>query len=163
MLSQDQYFDVLRVTPLTSIDLFLFHNNKLWLGKRTNEPAKGTFFTPGCKGHKYESQEQLAKRVAESELGITINFNKCKLIGVYDHTYYNNFRDASVGTHYVNCAYIYKLSDNDISSITLDHQHIEYIWLSIEDAISQPDVHNHVKITLYDIAKHRNDFSSFLS
>ena len=163
MLSQDQYFDVLRVTPLTSIDLFLFHNNKLWLGKRNNEPAKGTFFTPGCRGYKYESQEKLAKRVAYSELGITIDFNKCKLIGVYDHTYYNNFRDASIGTHYLNCAYIYKATDDDISYIRLDNQHNEYKWLSIEDAISEPSVHNHVKITLNDISKNLEQFSSFLS
>ena len=47
MLDVQTFKTVIENTPLVSIDLCLVCNNQLLLGKRTNEPLKGEWFTPG--------------------------------------------------------------------------------------------------------------------
>ena len=150
-LCHDDYYDVIRKTQLVSTDIYFFYKKSLFLGKRTNEPAKGWLFTPGCRAYKNETLSQTCTRLAKEELGLTILPSKCMFIGVYDHLYSNNFRDEKFGTHYVNIAYTYELSDEEKKQIKIDKQHSSVEWVPISKVLSDPRIHNLVKKTFVHI------------
>ena len=145
MLSKNKYLEVIKETTLTSIDLILINDNKIFLGWRNNQPAKNTWFTPGVRTYKNEVQKNALERLASTELNIKIDTSKCKLIGVYDHIYTNNFRNDDFGTHYVVSAYIYKLNDSDKNKIKTDNQHDNIKWLEINKLLDDNKVHQYVK------------------
>jgi len=41
-LDKSTYYDIIKLTTLTSIDLIFIYNNKVLVGLRNNNPAKGT-------------------------------------------------------------------------------------------------------------------------
>lgn len=145
MLSKSKYLEVIKETTLTSVDLILINDNKIFLGWRNNQPAKNTWFTPGVRTYKNETQKMGLERVATSELNINIDTNKCKLIGVYDHIYDNNFNNNEFGTHYVVTAYIYKLNNSDKNKIKTDDQHDKIKWLDLNKLLNDDKVHQYVK------------------
>jgi len=153
MQSPEKYYQIIKDTTLTSIDIYFIKDNKVLVGKRNNNPAKGYLFTPGCRTFKGEIQTEGLKRVAKKELGIDINPLDCKLIGVYDHIYENNFIDDLTKTHYVDVAYLYNISDKELSSINLDDQHDSFSLIDIDEALENKLVHNYVKLALVDIKK----------
>ena len=158
MLNPEKYYDIIKHTPLTSIDIFFTNKNKFLVGKRNNNPAKGYLFTPGCRTYKNETLSEGIVRVANTEVGIIIDPNKCKLIGVYDHIYEDNFMDKEIGTHYVNSAYHYNISDEEISKIKTDDQHDIFILVDIDEAIDKnselhKQIHKYVINTLKDYKK----------
>ena len=71
MLDVQTFKAVIENTPLVSIDLCLICNGQILLGKRRNEPLKGTWFTPGGRIHKNETWQDALLRVAEVELGLS--------------------------------------------------------------------------------------------
>ena len=113
------------------------------MGLRKNNPAKNYYFTPGVRTYKNENQIEAIKRVAKSELGIDINPENVKLVGVYDHIYDNNFDNNNFGTHYVVTAYLHKIENN--IKIELDNQHDEIKWINIDNMINDNKVHQYVK------------------
>jgi colanic acid biosynthesis protein WcaH len=145
MLSKNKYLEVIKETTLTSVDLILINNNKIFLGWRNNQPAKNTWFTPGVRTYKNETQQKALERLAVTELNIKIDTNKCKLMGVYDHIYHNNFRNEDFGTHYVVTAYIYKLNDSDKNQIKTDSQHDKTKWIELSKLLDDDKVHQYVK------------------
>jgi len=153
MQSPEKYYQIIKDTTLTSIDIYFIKDNKVLVGKRNNNPAKGYLFTPGCRTFKGEIQTEGLKRVAKKELGIDINPLDCKLIGVYDHIYENNFIDDLTKTHYVDVAYLYNISEKELGSINLDDQHDSFSLIDIDEALENKLVHNYVKLALVDIKK----------
>lgn len=151
MLSRQAYYNIIQQTTLTSIDLFFVNGNRILLGRRLNEPAKNYWFTPGCRTYKYETQRQGIQRVAKQEVGLNIDPNLAKFIGVYDHIYINNFMDNSFGTHYVNSAYMYLLSDAEYETIQKDEQHDSLLMMSIDEVLRNENVHLFVRNTLNDM------------
>ena len=141
---------MIKQTQIVSIDLIIKNkNNKYLLGKRKNNPAKGTLFTPGGRVFKNEQMRDGLKRILKDETGI-IKFQQVKFLGVYDHIYDNNFRDNEFGTHYVSHAYIiYLTSQPDLKE--MDDQHTEYYWLTRKQILENADCHIYVKNFFYDI------------
>lgn len=158
MQSPEKYYQIIKDTTLTSIDIYFMKDNKILVGKRNNNPAKDFLFTPGCRTFKGETQTEGLKRVAKKELGLNIDPSKCKLIGVYDHIYQNNFRDELTKTHYVDVAYLYKISDEELNNISLDNQHENFRLVDINETLNNNSelnnlVHDYVKLALIDIKK----------
>jgi|SaaInlStandDraft_7_1057024.scaffolds.fasta_scaffold26928_2 colanic acid biosynthesis protein WcaH len=148
MLSTNDYYNIIKETTLSSVDLFIIKDNKLLVCERENDPAKGYLFTPGCRTYKNETLKECGYRVAKSELNLDIDIDKLILIGVYDHIYENNFIDSTFGTHYVNTAYLYILN-SDNTNILLDHQHSNFKW--VNDVLNHDNIHSLVKTTYKDI------------
>ena len=73
-------------TPLISIDLLIANNNKILLGKRKNNPARGYYFSIGGRIYKNETIEQAIERISMEELRIKMN-GKSEFIGVFEHFY----------------------------------------------------------------------------
>lgn len=148
MLNTKNYLDVIEKTALTSVDLIIEYNNKILLGLRNNNPAKNYWFTPGCRTYRMETQKKALIRLAKTELNFNLNTKNCKLLGVYDHIYDNNFNNNNFGTHYVNTCYYLKI--NSEIFFKKDDQHENFKWFTLKELEESKDVHNLVKLFIPD-------------
>jgi len=129
---------IVKNTPLISIDFIVKKDNKILLGKRTNEPAKGYWFTIGGRIFKNETIKEAQKRILKEELNFIGEFTS-NFIGVFEHFYDTGFE--GIDTHYVNLAYEVEI---EVDKLPKD-QHSEYRWFNLEELLNAKDVHNYVK------------------
>tara|TARA_E500000178_G_C16449465_1_gene499502 strand:- start:6 stop:485 length:480 start_codon:yes stop_codon:yes gene_type:complete len=130
MLDTHTFKTVIENTPLVSIDLCLVCDGLLLLGKRTNEPLKGEWFTPGGRIHKNETWQDALLRIAEVELGLScIAVEDFSLIGMWDHFYNNSALDENTSTHYVNLPHYEEFQSRP--PIILDDQHGTFNWFDL--------------------------------
>jgi colanic acid biosynthesis protein WcaH len=144
-IPDEEFAVVVRAAPLISIDLVLRNIlGQVFVGRRANEPAKGTFFVPGGAVRKNETLDAAFRRIVHAETGIAACRSKASFLGVYEHFYAaNRFGDPGFGTHYVVLAY--ELLVAEATEIRLDSQHVEYLWLSLDDLRIHPEVHENTK------------------
>ncbi|HEY1607908.1 MAG TPA: GDP-mannose mannosyl hydrolase [Paraburkholderia sp.] len=147
MLSPTEFLDVLRLAPLVSIDLIVVDAlGRILLGHRRNRPARGTWFVPGGRIRKDERLDNAFTRVVETELGVA-GFERAAAMfhGVYEHLYDDNFLARNgIGTHNVVLAYSMELDSN--APVGRFDQHSQYMWLTPEELLAHPDVHENTKM-----------------
>ena len=114
LLSNEEFKSIIKLTPLVAFDMIIDYNDKILLGKRINEPAKGYYFIPGGRIMKNETLDDACKRLTQNELGFNIDFNKFKFHMNTQHIYDNNFFDNEFKTHYVCLCYKYRLTDKEL-------------------------------------------------
>ena len=144
MLDKEVFADVVRNTPLVSIDLIVRNSSgKYLLGMRNNEPARHYWFVPGGRVNKNEKLDDAFVRITEKELGKSFQRNDASFKGVYQHMYSTNFsQQGDFGTHYVVLAHVLDIGDYTPVS---DDQHDEYRWMSAEDILGDDKVHDYTK------------------
>ena len=143
-IPKEEYVDVIKKTQIISTDLVIFNpDGQVLLGKRNNEPAKNTWFVPGGRVRKFETIDDAVKRITHGELGNQLK--KTSDVGVYHHTYSNNFANNDHGTHYIVFAVNILLDDMKNITITPDDQHSELMWWNVEDILKSTDVHIYTK------------------
>jgi colanic acid biosynthesis protein WcaH len=135
---RNAFLDVVRNAPLVSIDLIVRdHDGRILVGRRVNEPAKGTWFVPGGSIHKDESLARALARISEAELGVALGPGDVGFAGVFEHFYDTNFAEVDgVSTHYIVLAHVVKRVF-DPATLPAD-QHSAWAWLSDP---AMPDVH----------------------
>ena len=130
MLDAQTFKTVIENAPLVSIDICLVCNGQVLLGKRTNQPLKGEWFTPGGRIHKNETWQDALLRITEVELGLSgIAVEDFSLMGVWDHFYTNSAVDQGISTHYVNLPHYAEFKSRP--QIALDNQHDEFKWFDL--------------------------------
>lgn len=141
MLDPEAFLDVVRDTPLVSIDLLVRDGERrLLMGLRTNEPARGAWFVPGGRILKDETLEEALARIARSELGLTVARSATRLVGVFTHRYDTNFAGApGISTHYVMLAH--ELAWTGILARLPLAQHTRYRWWTRDEAHRSGEVH----------------------
>lgn len=129
-LNNENFLKVIDSTPLVSIDLIVRDTKGcILMGKRSNQPALGSWFVPGGRIKKGEDLDSALARIGEAELCVNITRKEGRLIGVFDHLYETNFANVEgIHTQYVVIAYEFYL-DLDISKLPKD-QHSEWEWFS---------------------------------
>jgi colanic acid biosynthesis protein WcaH len=140
-LSHDAFLAVVRDTPLVSMDLVVPDGQgRLLMGRRINEPARGSWFVPGGRILKDEPLDDAFMRLTSIELGVALNRADAHLLGIYTHLYETNFAGApGITTHYVVLAYRLDLS---AGMDTLPRvQHSSYRWWARDEAIASGQVH----------------------
>jgi colanic acid biosynthesis protein WcaH len=144
-LSQEIITQIVKYTPLVSIDLIIRNKSKdVLLGLRTNEPAKGSWFVPGGRIRKNEHISNAFSRISKFELGFELEFSTAKFLGVYEHLYAQNFAQVpDVSTHYVVLAYEQFL-EYEMESFPLN-QHSEFRWWSVDSILQSDLVHTNTK------------------
>jgi colanic acid biosynthesis protein WcaH len=149
MLNKEDFYSVVEKTPLVSVDFIIKNNGKILLGHRNNNPARGTYFTPGGVIFKDERVIDAISRVLWDELGIEYDLitSNIEFNGVFNHMYPNNFKDESFGTHYVCLSYIINLElpIEEYGISISDSQHDDIEWRGTEAIINANDVHPLVK------------------
>jgi colanic acid biosynthesis protein WcaH len=132
-ISDGQFLEVIKNTPLVSIDLIVKdQEERILMGFRKNEPVKDTWFVPGGRIQKGETLDRSFERITSDELGITYTRDKARLIGVFDAIYDTNFLGIEgVGTHYV--AIGYEIKPTPVPRAFPTGQHRSYQWFSPMD------------------------------
>ncbi|NIJ45234.1 colanic acid biosynthesis protein WcaH [Wenyingzhuangia heitensis] len=145
MLPEKEYTEVVKNTPLISIDLVITDaDGKILLGYRLNKPAQHTWFVPGGVIRKNESFLEAFTRICEAELGFAINFSEATYVGLYEHMYPTNFaNDPNFGTHYVVNAFSVNIKQKAMELPKA--QHSEYWWATKEELLAHKDVHTNTK------------------
>jgi colanic acid biosynthesis protein WcaH len=135
---------VVRNAPLISIDLIIKdRENRILVGLRANNPAKGHYFVPGGRVIKDETLDEAFSRILKHETGLQATRHGAHLLGVYEHHYRTNrFGDPGFGTHYVVLAYELQLTDHP--AIKLDSQHTKLRWLRSSDDLDR--VHENARV-----------------
>jgi len=108
---------IVRSVPIVSIDLIVEYDGGVVLGRRANEPAKGSWFVPGGRVHKGETFEEAVDRVAESELGVDVRIERC--LGTYQH-FYDTAAVADTDKHYIATGFVVSVQDDGFDT---DDQH----------------------------------------
>ena len=136
---------VIRLAPLVAIDLIIRDRvDRVLLGLRNNEPAKGYFFVPGGIILKDEPLAEAFDRITRSETNLSIRIQDAELLGAFDHFYTTNRSgEPGYGTRYISLAHEIKLPDT--SGLARDAQHSEYRWWSVPDLLASDKVHVNTK------------------
>ncbi len=136
---------MVRLTPLVAIDLIVRSaEGRVLVGRRTFEPAKGSFFVPGGRITKNETLAAAFRRISQAELGVEKKLEQARFLGVYEHFYQTNNREqAGFGTHYITLAYELPLKVR-LENLPTD-QHGEYAWMTPEELLAAKDVHENTK------------------
>ena len=127
MLIEDELYNKIReVLPTVCVDLLVTNEEgKYLLAKRTEKPAKGSWWFPGGRIRKGETWEECAKRKGREELGIDLPIGN--LISV------ENYFADDADWHTVNLV-VHAYFSHRI--IELDRSHAEYRWTNhIEDGL----------------------------
>jgi colanic acid biosynthesis protein WcaH len=143
--SADEFAQVVRLAPLVSIDLIIRDDKQsVFVGLRTNEPAKGLYFVPGGCIRKDETIENAFARILENETGCRASFTDAHFLGVRQHFYpTNRHRLNGYGTHYIVLAY--ELRFDYRPTIMLDYQHSNHRWMNEDELKAAIDVHDNTK------------------
>ena len=139
-LKPEDFERVVRFTPLVSIDIIVrSKDGRVLLGRRRNEPARNSFFVPGGRITKDESLWAAFRRITVAELGVRMELDQARFVGVYEHIYKENFFEKEgFGTHYIVLAYELMLSDTPASLPT--QQHEDYAWKMEREVLDWPAV-----------------------
>jgi colanic acid biosynthesis protein WcaH len=144
MLDAHTFKTVIENTPLVSIDLCLVCDGQVLLGKRTNEPLKSEWFTPGGRIHKNETWQNASLRIIKAELGLSyIAVENFSLMGVWDHFYNNSVIDQGISTHYVNLPHYVLFKSKP--EIILDDQHDEFEWFDLSVVADDEKFHPYMR------------------
>lgn len=144
-LPLEKFLDAVRSVPLVSFDLLVRDaSDRILLGRRKNEPARGFWFVPGGIIRKGETLSEAFARICRDELGQPLQLAAARLKGVYEHFYEENAAGvAGVATHYIVLAY--ELTwPSDLTGLPLD-QHNEYGWFTETEILDHPQVHANTK------------------
>lgn len=135
-----RYIDVVRDTPLVSIDLLVQDDaDRLLLGWRNNRPAQHHWFVPGGALYKNETLDAAFARIALTELGLDSRRADADYLGVFEHFYPDNFLDRpNITTHYV--VHAYRLRWPAAAALQPDQQHGDWRWFHLR-LDSHQDVH----------------------
>jgi colanic acid biosynthesis protein WcaH len=146
-LSKKDFGDVIRNTPLISIDFMIKNRCGLYLlGLRKNAPAQGLWFNLGGRIFKNEVISAAQKRVYYDEVGRDLPDLPPQFIGVFDHIYDDNvFHDPEYGTHYV-CV-TYAVDVNFDQAPEPQSQHTDYRWMGVQEILASDAVHANTKIS----------------
>jgi len=130
-LNEDTFIEIVKNTPLVSIDLIITNNkDEVLLGVRKNKPALNTWFVPGGRISKNEKIEDAIIRISENEIGVQLHIEDTIFIGAFDHIYEDNFaNDPDFGTHYVALAFLIPLDYSiDLKRMPkTQHNKVDYI------------------------------------
>lgn len=146
MLSEIDFLDVVRLTPLVAIDLIVRDTSeRVLIGHRRNRPARGTWFVPGGRILKDETLDAAFVRITDAELGVAkLARDGARFEGVFEHHYADNFAgEPGVSTHYIVLAYALQLTGD--AAVGRPDQHSDYLWLTPAELLARDDVHENTK------------------
>lgn len=145
-LPHDKFKTVVELTPLVSLDFVIRDRlGRILVGYRRNRPAQGSWFVPGGRLGKNETRRAAFARLTGAELGVELDFDAARFIGVFEHLYDDNFSGSGdFGTHYVVLGYAIEAEPSALR-LPQEDQHGGYLWLSEAEILERPDVHGYTK------------------
>jgi colanic acid biosynthesis protein WcaH len=136
---------VVRSAPLVSIDLIVpDRQGRYLLGRRTNRPARGSWFVPGGRVLKDERLDAAFLRLTLAELGRPIERAAATFHGVYEHLYDDNAGGDDFSTHYVVLAHALPPMELELGALPRE-QHADYRLAARDELCADPAVHPYTR------------------
>lgn len=120
-IPSELYSEILRVFPRACVDAVICCQNKVLLLKRIIKPDKGLWAIVGGRVFKEETVIQAVQREILEELGLIIDTDTIRLVGVVD-CFHKTRHDISI---------TYALVLENFPKIKIDYQHSEYKWFDV--------------------------------
>ncbi len=121
MIPEKLYQEILKVMPRPCVDVVLTYRGKVLLGHRAIEPDKGNWGLIGGQVNMGETTEQAVVRKVKEELGIDIDIDTIRLLGIF--TCFGKTRQDICMT--------YRAEAKSADGIKLGYQHDKYYWAGI--------------------------------
>lgn len=131
-IDKDLYVKILDSVPIATVDIVILNKkkDKVLLFKRSNNPLKGVYYTPGGRINKNEPINNAVVRKMKEELDLDLNLNNLKYLGIIEE-FFEKSSFENIKVHCINVVYSYILEDN--IEINLDQQHENYNWFDVKD------------------------------
>ena len=143
LIPEKLYTQILEHVPIPCIDFVLYHQGKVLLTYRTEEPAKGLWWIQGGRIFKHENFSETLQRLAQREIGSEIKV--LRQIGAYEFHSEKAKAGVTTGTHDVAIVFL-AVPINDHFAISLDKTHSQHRWIDrIEEGL-----HPYIKQALKD-------------
>jgi len=137
VIPEETFGACLDAVPQVCVEVLLERDGEVLVARRTNEPAKDTWFWPGGRLYKGERLADCARRVGREELGVDVDL--VDRVGVYSHFWDTASVAGADSRHTVNVAFHVRQRDPE-ATVTLDDQHDDYRFVTAED----PDLHDYL-------------------
>ena len=109
--------------------------------RRSNHPAKGSYWFPGGRLFKDESIHEAISRKSVEETSIVPLSSS--FLDIQETIFPpSSFHPFSI--HTINLCYLIKWSGNPKDAVINDSQHFDLVWLPIIDVIAREDIHSGV-------------------
>lgn len=119
-IEDNDWHTIVEHVPIPSVDLVVRHSGGVVLGRRSNEPAKGSWFLPGGRIQKGERIEEVVHRVADEEVGLKVTIQQ--QTGVHDHFYDVHDVDGVATKQYVSHGFLVEAAAGSLP-VAADDQH----------------------------------------
>lgn len=131
-IPDNEYKYILENMPISCVDLIVFHEGKVLLVRRNQNPSGGELSVPGGRILKNETFVEAVKRKAKEEVGLDVRITK--KVGFFEFFDRRGmFKDLKTGIHSVTCVFVVTLTKKDFN-IKLDETSSEFVWITkIED------------------------------
>lgn len=138
-LSPTTYQILMDVSPICVVDILFFNPEKthILLGRRIDNPYKGVFYAFGGRLRKNERLEDAAIRIVKQETAINLDHSDIVLAGTINEIS-SDSKFEGVNYHAV-VLYFYSMIPVD-TVVTLDEQHAECKWFSVDDPSLHPNI-----------------------
>ena len=136
MIPTNLYQQILEYLPIFCIDLVLYHQGKVLLTYRTQQPAKDQWWIQGGRVFKNETFSQAVQRLAKREIGIEVEI--LNQIGTYEVFFEQGILPTKTGIHDVAVCFLVKPKDK--AEIKLDPTHQQWKWIDKIEAHWHPYV-----------------------
>lgn len=145
MIGEKEFTASVSHLPLVSIDLLVRNSDgAILLGNRENRPAMGHWFVPGGRIRRMEKLGAAFRRVANNELGLSVEIEDAEFQGIFEHMYDDSAFSDEIGSHYVSIAMVLVDCDLDLAKLP-QIQHKEYRWFNLQEIIEDVRVHERTK------------------
>ena len=128
------YRTVIRNTPIVSNDVLIKSKGKYLLLRRTGEPGRGLWWTPGGRLYKNEIISDSVRRIAKEELGIK-KIKIKKFLGVFEF-YCKPGKLKEKDMHYISFSFLAEPIGK--FKIKMDSQHSEYKFFTNPPSNAHP-------------------------
>lgn len=136
------YKQIVEHAVISAVDAIVYHQGKVLLALRKQEPCKGQWWIPGGRQYKGETGEEAVVRKMKEEIGLDVEVKK--QVGVYDVLFDTaSFQNVKMGIHYVARVFLVTPKENS-NKIILDSTQTSFKWVSEIDE----DLHDFVKTAL---------------
>ncbi len=142
-LSDTVFASIVRHTPLVALDLVVTRDQRFLLGERCNRPAQGSWFVPGGRIRKEERLTDALGRLSREELGLTLPWSRVEQWPVEEHLYPDSMLDPTCSTHYLVIPLRIQLLAHE--AVHPDAQHTRFHWLTAEEGLAEPRVHENTR------------------